>query len=117
MEKVRRWFRSFQSYDMKIISIKGTDNVIADAFSRLTMNIVPQDEEKQNDSETFSLLLFDQLDKVSPERWAILQSVHNETAGHSGVEVTFKRLHDAGHDWGPQMRQIVRKFVSKCACC
>ena len=125
-KKVQRWLRCFQGFDMDIRSIKGSDNVIADAFSRLcvlqrendghevchhqsTVTQVPATEEKDDGNDATGSL-------TSREQYEVFSSVHNDTVGHFGVEKTLKRMKKNGCRW-PGMRRIVREFIAHCPCC
>ena len=46
----------------------------------------------------------------------LIVKVHNEHAGHHGVERTFDKLVKMGHHW-PHMREHVRYFIKRCPFC
>jgi hypothetical protein len=111
-DKVQRWFQCYQGFDFKVEDsleyVKGEDNPVADAFSRLCP--IEADEE-----ETLCLLEDDEL-YVPRKEWKIISMIHNSLVGHHGVERSMQKLMSLGHKW-KDMRSHVRRFKKMCACC
>lgn len=110
-KKVQRWLRCFQGYDYRIIPIRGQDNIIANAFSRLCV----VEEAIDEDSPTFEKELEDK-PWISRRKHGIIRSFHNEVIGHMGVDRTLNLLIDNGHSW-PDIRKYVENFIKHCPCC
>ena len=111
--KVRRWKLLIQEFDFDIEYLKGEDNIVADAFSRLLT--------VDNDSETLCLL--DEF-KIPSDKYKIIGKIHNSQIGHHGVETSMKKLLATNPTTGkpcvepwPQMREHVRRFIKTCPCC
>ena len=114
-----------QEFKYTVEFIKGTDNIIADTFSRLCLL---QEEEIHTLSEEEILSAFDeQIDDLihnittksltyPSEYQEILGLCHNSQVGHHGVERTVNLLLQKGYRW-PYMRKHVKAFVKKCPCC
>ena len=84
-DKVMRWKLEIQEYDCKVIFIKGEDNHIADAFSRLCA-VETLDEEE-------NVCAVDEIHYYVPDKlWHIIEKCHNAKHGHGGVQLT-QRVH------------------------
>jgi len=105
--KVIRWKLAIQEYDFDVAHIRGTDNVVADAFSRL----LPIDENIAPD--IVAVLDAFSIPAIAYQR---IKRVHNSSVGHHGVERTLNKLLQQGHKW-TYMREHVRKFIHRCPCC
>jgi hypothetical protein len=110
-KKVQRWLRCFQGYDYRITPIRGQDNIIADAFSRLCV----VEEAIDEDFPTFEREIEDK-PWISRHKHGIIRSFHNEVIGHMGVDRTLNLLIDNGHSW-PDIRKHVENFIKHCPCC
>ena len=105
-----RWKLAIQEYDFDIEYIKGADNVVADGMSRFCPVNVAEDDE---DVELVCMLgKFD----IPDDKRKLLGQVHNSQVGHHGVDRTFSKLTQAGHNW-QFMREHVRRFIRNCPCC
>ena len=105
---IKRWKLAIQEYSFDILHIKGVNNFIVDAFSRM----IPILEGPGDDY----LMMADEF-KIPSKEFKIISSVHNTICGHMGVELTLKRLHALGHNWH-SMREHVRRFIRMhCPCC
>ena len=109
-KKVQRWLRCFQGYDYRIVPIKGQDNIIADAFSRLC--VIEETAEEELSIET----AVQNIPWISRRKHGILRQHHNEIVGHMGVERTLSLLIENGHEW-PNIREDVKNFIKNCPCC
>ena len=76
-DKVMRWKLEIQEYDCKVIFIKGEDNHIADAFSRLCAI------ETENEEENLCLVAKIQF-YVSNKVWKVIEQCHNAKSAHGG---------------------------------
>jgi transposase InsO family protein len=105
---IKRWKLAIQEYSFDILHIKGVNNFIADAFSRMIPILDINSEEV--------IMMADEF-KIPPTEYKMISSVHNTICGHMGVEQTMKRLYALGHNWH-NMREHVRRFIRKhCPCC
>ncbi len=117
--KVRRWKLALQEFDLEYKHIKGEDNVVAAAFSRLCDHH-PMDGEANTGTLTAFLMAGSSIGSNAPtyEPWSNsnskkpitteptinpnlrtkIEAVHNSVSGHFGVEYTRKVLLDRGVD-------------------
>lgn len=93
--KVNRWRMRLIEFNLNILYIKGEDNAMADALSRVGINAIAANYEKV---------------------FELISKFHNTTLGHSGIEETIKRLKDASYDWSTIGRDV-ELFVNSCPCC
>ena len=63
------------------------------------------------DAAIISMLHYEM--NVPDEAWVKIKDVHNDVAGHSGVEATMAKLVKAHKPW-VYMRNYVKHFVQKC---
>ena len=101
--KVRRWKLGIQEFDFVVKHVRGKDNVVADAFSRL----LPVE------TEIISMLAPIELDHSTS---VMIEAVHNSVCGHHGVERTIKLLDSKDQTW-PNRRAHVKRFIHACPCC
>lgn len=128
--KILRWKLSIQDFDFDIEHIKGTNNIMADALSRLCgeTDTVEQQEDleeewevPEEDTEILGALtaedLLGQSYLIPPDIRADLERCHNDTVGHFGSNITFLRMVDVcGHDRAG-LRKHVQTFIGECANC
>jgi hypothetical protein len=137
-----QWRIYLQSLDFKIEHIKGRDNTVADALSRLLMLVTVYDEldcpeaqhailyilEEENCTDKQVHLLAGVFDKPTNEgvltpRYdtkltseQLFQEVHNGQQGHWGVEETYKRLNKLAPGYGLSVREV-SELVCECVNC
>jgi len=121
--RVNRWKLALQEYRFTIEYIKGADNVVADAFSRLCT--LSEDFDLSED-EILSTFIDEEVEEVNhltstswhyPQEYAkILGQFHNSEIGHFGVDKTVNKLLATGNRW-EHMRRHVKAFIKKCPCC
>jgi hypothetical protein len=109
-KKVYRWKLFIQSFDFDIEFIQGIKNEIPDALSRLT-----PDKSTNINNDAHELLIFENV-IIPDDKYKIIESVHNQIVGHHGVERTFIKLNNYGHNW-LNMKNHIKKFIKLCACC
>lgn len=138
--KVARWREFLLPYNFNVEHIPGNHNVAADGFSRLCIfDEYDQDHPREyacNSSESYRLLAStfsrscaplslnamtnEELDDpvfVIPMRERVwIKSVHNDHAGHFGIDMTYKRLTDRGRAH-PKLRDFVRCYIRRCPTC
>lgn len=97
--KVLRWKLAIQEYNFRVEHIPGEENIVADALSRLCSmepveNLrIPEDIHKE------------------------ISRYHNSyTSGHFGVDITYRKMKEAGNKT-PNLLQYIRAFIRKCPCC
>jgi hypothetical protein len=124
-----------QEFDFKYKHIKGENNVVADAFSRLCDHN-PMDGVAKTERLAALFMSGDSMDpptvepssngnsgnpvatepSIDPILRTKIEAVHNSVAGHFGVEYTRKVLLGRGvNDEG--LRRVVTKFVRDCPVC
>jgi hypothetical protein len=107
--KVRRWKLAIQEYNFDIEYIKGEDNVVADALSRLCAHT--------SDTEEQLCVFDDHALSIPNKKYKLIAKVHNSTAGHNGVEKTLQKLEARGEGTWPHMREHVKQFIKDCPVC
>ena len=137
-EKVIRWKLDLMEYDFDLHVIKGSDNVIADYLSRneaaaehdyvidnarkathclASMSVLPEEVVKsENASRRHFINTMGSGIAIPQECYDKILAVHNDVAGHHGLETTLHKLATAGHKW-PRMREHVKKFIRDCDSC
>lgn len=100
--KVKRWKMLVQEYDFKIAHAPGRNNQIADAFSRLIVND-PNNSVHVVAATYIDRIINNELMSVGSSplvpNYEIIEKVHNEIAGHHGVDRTIDKLKILGHRW------------------
>ena len=106
---VVRWWMALQELDFDIRYIKGEENDIADALSRLCIN-------KKDNAPRGTVGALLSIKPLTQEHYAAIAACHNTMVGHGGVERTIKKLKSLDLHW-PYMRQNVWTFIQDCPCC
>ena len=112
-EKVKRWKIAIQHFDFNVQHIKGTDNIEADALSRLT----PHPEQID-----LSFNTLEQTEVIQTNSWLpkpiyeTIKKVHGGPLGHGGVRRTLNLLQRSNEHW-QNMRKDVTAFIRNCPCC
>ena len=105
---VKRWFMCFQEYDIQWEYIRGEDNIVPDALSRLCAPVA---------TEHVATLLYQLTGYEIPEHeWDMIASAHGSHVGHGGVERTLRRLDDLNLQWKERTAHV-RRFIKMCPCC
>ena len=116
---VSRWYIALQELDFTIEFVKGSQNTIADAFSRLCPNLteialpVPNPEIPGDGAVVAALRA---VPAANDEQLEALEMCHNSMVGHGGTDRTMAKLHSLDYGW-LYMRQHVKLFIRECACC
>ena len=105
---VIRWSIALQELDYEVHFIKGTENELADAMSRLCVNHIEE--------PVHMLAAIDVLSTVSGDQLEALNMCHNSTVGHGGVDRTIHYLQRLGHTW-TSMRRDTKQFIRTCPLC
>ena len=124
---VTRWFIAMQELDFTVHFVKGTDNELADALSRLCPNLteialpktIRSDGETSTSSSSSSSSAVSALTVIEPptdEQNVHIQMCHNAIVGHNGVDRTLTRLYSLNQVW-KNMKQHVRSYIRNCPCC
>lgn len=111
--KVVRWKLAIQEFNFRVEYVRGPDNVVADALSRLCNNSEAQDTPPM----VVAALSTDlhQI-KLTQQQYKAISAVHNTRRGHFGVDLTVKKLQDELSPW-IGMRSHVRWFIQHCPIC
>ena len=116
---------AMQELDFTVHFVKGSDNELADALSRLCPNLtqvaLPLTIATNHDtssssamSSTMSALMV--IEPLTDEQHVYIQMCHNAIVGHNGVDRTLTRLFSLNQAW-KNMKQHVRSFIRNCPCC
>jgi transposase InsO family protein len=119
LSQVRKWKIFISEFDYTFEYVKGEQNVVADALSRLVEN-----HSEDIVEDTVLLAAFPSLPsktRLPQHVFLAIKAVHNHNAGHSGAERTMARLKQYCDNrkiaqW-PEMYQSVVTFIRQCACC
>ena len=140
--KVERWLIRLQQFPMRLVYVKGEDNIIADTLSRVghekfvsnpeetkrfkvarisvaTDERILSDSDEENPMEGMELQVVKEndMDKYS---FGICKPIcrifHNSTVGHRGKEALLRSIKEAGLKW-TGMKADVSKFVDACLTC
>jgi transposase InsO family protein len=118
--KVNRWKMSIQNFNFDIEYLEGSKNIVADGFSRLIdiNNEHQVDNTDADDDEDIHFInsLANLHIKIPNDKYNKISAVHNSMAGHHGVEKTINKLVQTHQTWS-RMRDDVKRFIKKCACC
>lgn len=102
------WFDKLNALEFDVVHVKGEDNNMADALSRM------------NEPKSFSNMVLETFlrDKKNPGNAAacidMIERAHR--FGHFGEKSVFKRIWEDGY-WWPNMRQQIRDNLAGCAPC
>lgn len=115
--KVYRWKVFIQHFNFDIEYIKGSDNRIADGFSRLITPLSDTFQSLPNEAQ-LNVLNAIHTDQIT---YKALKAVHSHIAGHSGVERTLRKLTEyckRQHIPMPSYaREHIKEFIKKCPAC
>ena len=117
---VARWFIAMQELDFTVHFVKGTDNELADALSRLYPNLseialpltIRYDGDRSSSSSSSSSSTVSALTVIEPstdEQNVYIQMCHNAIVG-------LTRLFSL-NQVRKNMKQHVRSFIRSCPCC
>ena len=104
-----RWYMALSEFSFNLSFIRGVDNNIADAMSRLCRN-------NMIDSSPKILSVISRSFKPSDILYSKIGKLHNSRVGHFGVERILKRFQAQNDTWKYQ-RQHVKWFIDHCPCC
>jgi hypothetical protein len=104
-EKVRRWKLYIQEYNFNIEHIKGEENIVADAMTRLI---------ECHDAE--HLLNITQESPIPNNIYSAIGRCHNSTVGHHGVKRTLEKLKTMKFKT-KYLPEYVKLFVRRCPAC
>nr|GEY16480.1 reverse transcriptase domain-containing protein [Tanacetum cinerariifolium] len=137
--RLLRWVLLLQEFDFQVLDTKGAENLAADHLSRLENpyeNVLdPKEINEKFPLETLGMVTF-RGESSAPwfadfanyhavirrcvhgkEAIEILEACHNgPTGGHHGVNLTAKKIFDAGFFW-PTIYKDAYEFVKNCDSC
>ena len=121
---VGRWFMALQELDFTIQYVKGKDNVVADAMSRLCPNLMeltispsPDTSGLQPDNLPGPFCgALEAIPDMTEEQREAIHMCHNRFVGHGGLDRTVEKLLLLPMQW-KGMKQHVHLFIRQCACC
>ena len=99
---VARWFIAMQELDFTVHFVKGSDNELADALSRLCPNLteialpltITRDvSSSSSSSSSTSVAALTVIEPATDEQILHIQMCHNAIIGHNGVDRTLTRLY------------------------
>ena len=137
-DKVARWKLFTQEYDAMVEHLPGTENRVADNFSRLCVLLRVRHKapsEYRNSLSTTTLypsaVLASMLNpsdvasasetysSISKQEMKLIRKCHNDVTGHHGVSRTtskLKKLYGSKQPM-PRLGEKVRSFIRHCDCC
>ena len=136
-QKVLRWKYLIQEFDFYLSHIKGDDNIVADALSRLcpasalSRKIDSDSIEKLNEEEAEEvfLSLIVPRQRMPEAIYRLCGQIHNSVSGHFGVDITLERavkllneldsqvINPANRISREYLREYIRMFIRRCPCC
>ena len=105
-----------QEYDYTLEDILGSNNPVADGFSRLVCN-------NMTPGQVAALL---PMEEIPHEVYILIGTVHNSISGHHGVERTLRMLTSPQsknsaqviiREKIPYLRSHVKEYIKRCPCC
>ena len=105
-----------QEYDYTLEDILGSNNPVADGFSRLVCN-------NMTPGQVAALL---PMEEIPHEVYILIGTVHNSVSGHHGVERTLRMLTSPQsknsaqviiREKIPYLRSYVKEYIKRCPCC
>ena len=109
-----RWYMALSEFSFNLSFIRGVDNNIADAMSRICRNNMIDSPEEYSTSKILSVI--SRSFKPSDILYSKIGKLHNSRVGHFGVERILKRFLAQNDTWKYQ-RQHVKWFIDHCPCC
>ena len=109
-----RWYMALSEFSFNLEFIRGVDNNIADAMSRLCRNNMIDSPDEYSNSRILSVI--SRSFKPNDILYSKIGRLHNSTVGHFGVERILKRFQAKNDIWKYQ-RQHVKWFIDHCPCC
>ncbi len=116
---IQRWFTSLFLYDFDIVYIPGPENKIADALSRLNIdvNVTPEMPSQETGTEAYTCNAFSTEPTMpDPPLQELFTDCHNSIIGHAGIDGTIQRMTDAGAPT-KNLRQRVIALHANCLTC
>jgi transposase InsO family protein len=113
---VYRWFVDIQEYDFTLEHILGKNNPVADGFSRLVANNMPND----------IIAMLAPPKKIPEQLHILIGKVHNSVSGHHGLERTLRMLTTPSsadstvilvNPKTPSLRVHIKQYIALCPCC
>jgi hypothetical protein len=127
--KVWAWKQAVAQYDFEIAYVKGEDNVVADAFSRLcsmmssrAFDVELMENVSTNEREESLLCVLrprrtrDWSKRIPNDVYRAIGKVHNCGVGHRGVQTTYELL-KATMMHTTDLKYYVEKFIRECPIC
>ena len=105
---VARWFIAMQELDFTVHFVKGSDNELADALSRLCPNLseialpltITEDVLSSSSSSfSTSVAALTVIEPATDEQILHIQMCHNAVVGDNGVDRTLTRLYSLNQVW------------------
>ena len=109
-----RWYMALSEFSFQLSFIRGVDNNIADAMSRLCRNNMIDSPDEYSNSRILSVI--SRSFKPNGILYSKIGKLHNSKVGHFGVERILKRF-QANNDIWKYQRQHVKWFIDHCPCC
>ena len=103
-----RWYMAFSEFSFNLSFIRGVDNNIADAMSRLCRNNMINFHDEHSNSRILSVI--SKSFKPNGILYSKIRRLHNSTVGHFGVERILKYFQAKNDIWKYQ-RQHVEWFI------
>lgn len=113
--RVQRWRALLLGYRYIIRHVKGSDNTIADALSRMHESATTNQKDDR-DPSLIAVQLAGMTHQDCPANVEdIISQVHNFVVGHHGINGCKQLLQSMGHTWR-NMDKDIADFIRKCDC-
>ena len=99
---VARWYIALQEFDYTLHFVKGSQNTIADAMSRLCPNLTElalPSPEPAAPTSGHPLAALRTVPLASDDQLEALEMCHNALVGHGGADRTVAKLISLDHNW------------------
>ena len=120
--KIGRWKIFLSEYDYSLDYIRGEDNKVADALSRVDTVTMGENTDLvfpqvvQLNPGVVNVLISQPSARKARDHDAEIEYVHNKTVGHFGLNETLRRLRERGTTWSG-MRTDVESYIRTCHVC
>jgi hypothetical protein len=120
--KIERWKIFLSEYDYSLDYIRGEDNLIADALSRVDTVVRDGNSDImfpqviQLSPNAVNVLISQPSARVGSEHDGEIELVHDMAVGHFGLNETLRRLKGRGISWAG-MRSDVESYIRTCHVC
>jgi len=122
--KIERWKVFLSEYDFVMEYIKGEDNCVADALSRMPTTLggeasdmaLPVIVNSQTSGSSITIIVEQAVARADTQFDSEIEKVHGKYGGHFGIKESIRRLREKGISW-ESMVTDVSSFIRSCKVC